>query len=67
MIVEKMHENPQIVKLGSIGLSILIILAIFVTLSGKAKTVAKSNQDKKDSKKKTWEEYYKGPKNSCNN
>jgi len=50
MIVEKMRENPEVVKLGSIGVSILIILAIFVKLATKAgETVSK---DKKESSKK---------------
>lgn len=50
MIVEKMRENPQVVKLGSIGLSILIILAIFVKLATKASDTTK--KVKKDSSKK---------------
>jgi len=63
MIVEQMRENPQMVKLGSIGVSILIILGIFIKFSSSKKTnkpskspkKSSSDKDKKDkeSKKKT--------------
>lgn len=50
MIVEKMRDNPEVVKLGSIGLSILIILGIFIVFSAGKKD---TSEKKKDSKKKT--------------
>jgi len=51
MIVEKMRENPQVVKIGSIGVSILIVLGIFVKLTSKAAETTK--KEKKETKKKT--------------
>jgi len=60
MIVEQMRENPQMVKLGSIGISILIILGIFIKFSSSSskktskpaksskKSSSSSDKDKKD-------------------
>jgi thiol-disulfide isomerase/thioredoxin len=44
MVVEKMRENPQVVKLGSIVLSILILLGLLIKFSRKA-------QDRTEKKK----------------
>ncbi|ODN00055.1 Thioredoxin domain-containing protein [Orchesella cincta] len=53
MIVEKMRENPQAVKLGSIVLSILIILGIFISfVGGKKKPATSSKKKDKDASKK---------------
>jgi len=49
MIVEQMRENPQMVKLGSIGISILIILGIFIKFSSSSKKTTKPAKSSKKS------------------
>lgn len=47
MIVEKMRENPEMVKLGSIIASIVLILGVLVSVMGRNKPPTKSTSSKK--------------------
>lgn len=53
--MEKMRENPEVVKLGSIGLTIAIVLGVLVSFFGKKKKPVTSTKkkDKDASKKKS--------------
>lgn len=53
--MEKMRENPEVVKLGSIVASIVLILGLLVSIMGrnKAPTKAASSKKKDQAKKKS--------------
>jgi hypothetical protein len=52
MIVEKMRENPQVVKLGSIIASIVVILGLVVAFVGGKKPASSPKKKAKDQTKK---------------